>query len=103
MIEKGAISRKYRGIIDCAKAIKVNEGMNALWKGNSITLLRFFPNEAINNYVKNVSRSQLPSSYMSNVVSGVVGGWMAAAVLYPIDTVRIMMSTSVKTSKETVI
>lgn len=43
----------------------------------------------------------MPHSWVSNVVSGVFGGWVAAAVLYPIDTVRIMMATSVKKSSET--
>ena len=39
---------------------------------------------------------------LSNFVAGITGGWVAAAVFYPIDTVRLYMATSVKKSAETV-
>lgn len=57
MIDQGAIHKRYQGIFDCVRAIKFNEGVKALWKGNSISILRFFPNESLNNNVKNYVRS----------------------------------------------
>lgn len=43
----------------------------------------------------------LPQSVLSNIASGVIGGWTAALILYPIDTARIIISTSNKKSVET--
>lgn len=102
LIDRGTIQKKYQGIVDCIKMIKVNEGVRALWKGNSIALARFFPNQKINNDVKNKVKTFLPDSAISNVLSGVIGGWAAAAILFPIDTARIFISTSNKRAFETV-
>lgn len=44
MIAKGALNHHYKGIRDCAKNITTQEGVRALWKGNSISIIRFFPN-----------------------------------------------------------
>ena len=55
----------------------------------------------INNSVKNQTKIILPQSILSNIASGVVGGWTAALILYPIDTARVIISTSSKKSAET--
>lgn len=44
LIDKGTIQNRYSGIFDCVKHIKLNEGIRALWKGNAVGVLRFFPN-----------------------------------------------------------
>jgi hypothetical protein len=64
--------------------------------------MRFYPNEKINNDVKNYTRGILPTHVLSNIVSGVIGGWVAAGVFYPIDTIRLFMGTSTKKSFDTV-
>lgn len=94
LIDKGTINNKYSSVRDCVSRIRVNEGIKGLWKGNSIALARFFPNEIINNSVKNSAQKIMAPSMMSNIVAGVVGGWTSALILYPIDTVRILISTS---------
>jgi solute carrier family 25 (adenine nucleotide translocator) protein 4/5/6/31 len=102
MIFNGIITKQYDGIIDCFKKTKNIEGSKALWKGNSITLLRYYPNELMNNSVKNVVQTWLPSSVLSKVISGICGGWVAAGILYPFDMIRIFISTSVTSQKESV-
>lgn len=44
LIDRGTIQKKYTSIADCIRGIKLNEGLKGLWKGNSISLARFFPN-----------------------------------------------------------
>lgn len=46
-------------------------------------------------------REKLPVHPINNIVSGVTGGWTAAAILYPFDTIRIFISTSIKRPGET--
>lgn len=101
LVDRGTISKNYTSITDCVKRIKLNEGIQGLWKGNGIGLARFFPNQFINNWVKNSMQALLPSSPVSNIISGILGGWTSALVLYPIDTVRIFISTSTQKSLET--
>lgn len=55
----------------------------------------------INNAAKNQTKMILPQSVLSNIASGIVGGWTAALILYPIDTARLIISTSNKKSFET--
>jgi hypothetical protein len=76
--------------------------MRALWKGNSISVLRFFPNETINNDVKNAVKTIIPASPISNIGAGIIGGWTAAGILYPVDTARIFISTSTQRTSETI-
>lgn len=94
LVDRGAIQKCYKGFTDCLKTIKVNEGIKALWKGNSISLMRFFPNEKINNDVKNYAHTLLPKHALSNFIAGITGGWVAAGIFYPIDTIRLFMGTS---------
>lgn len=101
LIARGSLHQQYRGFFDCLKSVKKGEGIKGLWKGNSISLLRFFPNEKMNNDVKNMVKNVLPSSCWANIVSGVFGGWVAAGILYPIDTVRIFLATSSKKQSQT--
>jgi hypothetical protein len=44
LIFNGMIAKQYDGIIDCMKKTRSIEGVQAFWKGNSITLLRYYPN-----------------------------------------------------------
>jgi hypothetical protein len=39
---------------------------------------------------------------ISKIISGVCGGWVAAGVLYPFDTARIFISTSVSSQRESI-
>lgn len=44
--------------------------------------------------MKNLVKSFLPNSIAFNIIAGVCGGLAAAAILYPIDTARLYISTS---------
>ena len=94
LIEKGNLKTGYQNLRDCARNVSSHEGFKSLWKGNFISLLRFFPNENINFSVKKCVQSVLPVGCISNIISGICGGLTAATILYPIDTTRLFISTS---------
>jgi solute carrier family 25 (adenine nucleotide translocator) protein 4/5/6/31 len=52
MVLNGTIDRQYEGIHDCLARVRRAEGARALWKGNSIGLLRYYPNEKLNILMK---------------------------------------------------
>lgn len=102
LITRGSLLKHYEGITDCAKTITTEEGIRALWKGNSISLLRFFPHEALSYEIKNLTKSFLPSGSMFNVVAGISGGLFAATTFYPIDTSRVYITTSKERVSESI-
>ncbi|KAK6455954.1 uncharacterized protein RJT20DRAFT_145203 [Scheffersomyces xylosifermentans] len=59
MIKQGSITRKYDGIINCFKRITRNEGIAALWRGNSANILKFFPGWGLNHALKGTINTNL--------------------------------------------
>ena len=90
----GNLQKPYAGLIDCLKTVSKSEGVRALWKGNFLGIMRFFPNESLNFFLKNKLKANLPDQFIMNIGAGVVGGWVSAFVFYPIDTVRIFLTSS---------
>lgn len=48
MIKAGRLDRKYAGIGDCFKRTTADEGVVALWRGNTANVIRYFPTQALN-------------------------------------------------------
>ena len=48
MLKAGRLDRKYNGIIDCFSRTAKNEGVMALWRGNTANVIRYFPTQALN-------------------------------------------------------
>lgn len=44
LVSAGKLRENYKGVIDCLKKVFKNEGLKCFWKGNAITLFRFYPN-----------------------------------------------------------
>jgi solute carrier family 25 (adenine nucleotide translocator) protein 4/5/6/31 len=48
MIKAGRLDRRYNGIADCFKRTTADEGIMALWRGNTANVIRYFPTQALN-------------------------------------------------------
>ena len=48
MIKAGRLDRKYDGIVECFRRTAKNEGVVALWRGNTANVIRYFPTQALN-------------------------------------------------------
>ncbi|KAG0163935.1 ADP/ATP carrier protein aac3 [Apophysomyces sp. BC1015] len=48
MIKQGRLTSPYRGVFDCFSRTIKNEGKLSLWRGNTVNVLRYFPNQALN-------------------------------------------------------
>jgi len=48
MIKQGRLSAPYKGIGDCFSRTIADEGMVALWRGNTANVIRYFPTQALN-------------------------------------------------------
>lgn len=45
MIKAGRLSEPYKGIADCFSRTAREEGVLALWRGNSVNVIRYFPTQ----------------------------------------------------------
>ena len=70
------------------------EGVRSLWKGNTIGIARFFPNEFINYKARQSLQNKLPSTIGINMGIAVIAGWTASSLLYPFDLVRQHLGTN---------
>lgn len=48
MLKQGRLSHKYNGIADCFRRTAADEGIMALWRGNTANVIRYFPTQALN-------------------------------------------------------
>ncbi|CAN4104985.1 unnamed protein product [Withania somnifera] len=48
MIKAGRLSEPYKGITDCFGRTIKDEGVLALWRGNTANVIRYFPTQALN-------------------------------------------------------
>jgi solute carrier family 25 (adenine nucleotide translocator) protein 4/5/6/31 len=48
MIKAGRLDRRYNGIVDCFRRTTADEGVMALWRGNTANVIRYFPTQALN-------------------------------------------------------
>jgi hypothetical protein len=48
MLKSGRLDRKYDGIVDCFRRTTKDEGVLALWRGNTANVIRYFPTQALN-------------------------------------------------------
>jgi len=90
----GKVKESYASVRQCASSIIKTEGIRSFWRGNTLSLLRFFPNESINLYVRNFMSKQIGESGINKVAGAMVSGWTASFLLYPFDILRQNISTS---------
>jgi solute carrier family 25 (adenine nucleotide translocator) protein 4/5/6/31 len=48
MIKSGRLAKRYDGIVECFARTTKEEGVLALWRGNTANVIRYFPTQALN-------------------------------------------------------
>jgi len=108
MLKVGALDKPYKGIADCGSRVVAEEGFNALWKGNFVNVLRYFPTQALNfafkDYYKakfsyNKNRDGYAKWFMGNLASGGAAGATSLAFVYSLDYARTRLTNDSKSAK----
>lgn len=101
LIESG---RKYTGIVDCFSRVAREEGMQALWRGNFVNVLRYFPTQALNfafkDYYKQLFGGHDPDKnfwkfFAGNVAAGGAAGATSLCFVYSLDMARTRLAADV--------
>lgn len=59
-----------------------------------------FPNEILNLKIKTFAQTYTKPSFFGNVLAGIAGGWGASIILYPLDTIRLILSNRMSCKKK---
>jgi solute carrier family 25 (mitochondrial adenine nucleotide translocator), member 4/5/6/31 len=94
LLSTGRIKENYSSIRHVIASMAEKEGLRSFWKGNTIGILRFFPNEYINYRARGFLQSVLPNSIGINMGIAVLAGWTSSSILYPFDILRQSLGTN---------
>lgn len=111
MIKQGTLDRPYAGIVDCFKrtVTEDEEGLRALWKGNFVNVMRYFPTQALNfafkDYFKKTfgrdkKRDGYTKWFVGNLLSGGFAGAASLLFVYSLDLARTKLSNDKKNAKK---
>ncbi|KAK9284514.1 hypothetical protein L1049_023688 [Liquidambar formosana] len=105
MIKAGRLSEPYKGIVDCFARTTREEGVLALWRGNTVNVIRYFPTQALNfafkDYFKRLfnfkkERDGYWKWFAGNMASGAAAGASSLLFVYSLDFARTRLANDAK-------
>eukprot|EP00897_Mesotaenium_endlicherianum_P002274 jgi/Mesen1/2074/ME000151S01338 len=109
MLKAGRLSEPYKGIGECFGRTIKDEGVIALWRGNTANVLRYFPTQALNfafkDYFKSLfgykkDRDGYWKWFAGNLASGGAAGASSLLFVYSLDYARTRLANDAKSSKK---
>ncbi|XP_026392175.1 ADP,ATP carrier protein 1, mitochondrial-like [Papaver somniferum] len=109
MIKSGRLSRPYSGIADCFGRTMKNEGVLALWRGNTASVIRYFPTQALNFAFKDSfkrlfdfkkDRDGYWKWFAGNLASGGAAGASSLLFVYSLDYARTRLANDAKAANK---
>ncbi|KAK7317311.1 hypothetical protein RJT34_01424 [Clitoria ternatea] len=109
MIKSGRLSEPYKGIGDCFKRTMQDEGVVALWRGNTANVIRYFPTQALNfafkDYFKRLFNFKKEKDgywkwFAGNLGSGGAAGASSLLFVYSLDYARTRLANDAKAAKK---
>ncbi|KAK7405001.1 hypothetical protein VNO78_06116 [Psophocarpus tetragonolobus] len=109
MIKSGRLSEPYKGIGDCFARTMKDEGVIALWRGNTANVIRYFPTQALNfafkDYFKRLFNFKKDKDgywkwFAGNLASGGAAGASSLLFVYSLDYARTRLANDAKAAKK---
>ncbi|GAB2262967.1 hypothetical protein Droror1_Dr00003964 [Drosera rotundifolia] len=108
MIKAGRLSEPYKGVGDCSGRTIKDEGVIALWRGNTANVIRYFPTQALNfafkDYFKRIFGYKKDKDgywkwFAGNLASGGAAGASSLLFVYSLDYARTRLANDAKSAK----
>ncbi|THZ16431.1 ADP,ATP carrier protein-like protein [Aureobasidium pullulans] len=105
LLRFGRLTKPYTGIYECFKRIITEEGIASLWRGNTASIIRYFPKQALDFAFRDTYKSMFAFEkerdgywwwMVGNLASGTAAGATSLLFLYPLDYVRTRLANDVK-------
>lgn len=109
MLKTGRLSEPYKGIGDCFARTMKDEGVLALWRGNTANVIRYFPTQALNfafkDYFKRLFNFKKDKDgywkwFAGNLASGGLAGATSLFFVYSLDYARTRLANDAKAAKK---
>merc|ERR1711872_908497 len=99
-MKQGRLDVKYNGIRDCVMRTFNNEGFASFWRGNFASVLRYFPQQALNfafkDQIKTIFKISKNASnqekFAKNILSGGCAGSLSLLFVQSIDYTRTRLA-----------
>ncbi|KAK3629787.1 ADP/ATP carrier protein [Elasticomyces elasticus] len=107
MIKAGRLSHRYAGIADCFRRTTADEGIVALWRGNTANVIRYFPTQALNFAFRDTFKSMFGYKkdrdgyawwMVGNLASGGMAGATSLLFVYSLDYARTRLANDAKSA-----
>jgi len=104
LLKQGRLDTKYLGIKDCVSRTFNNEGVLSFWRGNFASVLRYFPQQALNFALKDEIQKRFKVSkhatykerFSKNILSGGCAGSLSLVVVQSIDYTRTRLGVDAR-------
>jgi len=104
LLKQGKLSVGYNGVKDCVSRTLKHEGLISFWRGNFASVVRYFPQQALNfgfkDQFKNVFKlSKNPTykeKFSKNILSGGCAGSLSLCFVQSIDYTRTRLAADAK-------
>lgn len=109
MIKTRRLDRPYAGIMDCFSRVTREEGVFALWRGNTANVGRYFPTQALNfafrDYFKQMfgmdkKRDGYLKWFLGNLASGGAAGAVSLTFVYSLDYARTRLANDIQSAEK---
>lgn len=107
MLKSGRLDRRYAGIGDCFSRTAKDEGVLALWRGNTANVLRYFPTQALNFAFRDRFKQMFGFKkerdgywkwFAGNLASGAAAGATSLLFVYSLDYARTRLANDAKSA-----
>lgn len=82
----------------CLRVIAQEEGVTSFWAGNGVNMVRIIPSNALMFFAKPFIQTNLkaiiPDPTLAGIASGMAAGCVSNTAIYPLDLVRLRMTTT---------
>ena len=100
LIKQGKLGSKFAGVKDCVFKTLQNEGVRSFWRGNFASVLRYFPQQALNFAFKDQLKVAFKISknatnkekFAKNIMSGGCAGSLSLLFVQSIDYTRTRLA-----------
>jgi len=108
MIKQGRLDKPYKSIGECFSRTVKDEGVVALWRGNTANVIRYFPTQALNFAFKDQFKRMFAvpktapywKTFGANIASGGLAGASSLLFVYSLDYARTRLANDNKSAKK---
>jgi len=104
LLKQGRLEKSYSGVRDCVARTYAHEGVTSFWRGNFASVIRYFPQQALNFAFKDEIQKMFKVSknashkekFAKNILSGGCAGSLSLLFVQSIDYTRTRLGVDAR-------